>query len=121
MSSVIIVEDTTPSIILQESSNVALDAQAAALVINYQVLKGDKGEAGTDANVDEHLQMFDHGDLHEHSNKGVLDLLSYNGSQLLYNGQALLIQNYEDRLDALDALVASLSSRVSVLENPPSN
>jgi hypothetical protein len=119
MSSLIIIEDSTPSIIMQEVGGVRIDEQASALVINYQVLKGDKGDAGTDANVGAHLQMFDHGDLHEHSNKGVLDYISYSAPQLLYNGQALLIQSYEDRLDLLESQVADLLSRVYAIENPP--
>jgi len=126
MSSLIIIEDSTPSIIMQEVGGVRIDEQASALVINYQVLKGDKGDDGTDADVEAHLQMFDHGELHEHSNKGVLDLISYSSPQLLYNGQALLIQSYEDRLDSLDTLVSglleavtSLIVRVYLLENPP--
>lgn len=49
--------------------------------------KGDTGATGGGGeDVATHESMYDHGDLHEHSNKGVLDQLSVISGHLAYNG-----------------------------------
>lgn len=59
-----------------------------------RLLKGDKGDPGTSGtggeSVEEHETLYDHGRLHEHSNKNVLDLLSVISGDVAYNGTTLV-------------------------------
>jgi len=61
----------------------------AQILFVDRMLKGDKGDDGDSPageSVQEHEAMYDHGDLHAHSNKNVLDLLTVSGQDLAYNG-----------------------------------
>lgn len=58
-----------------------------------RLLKGDKGDPGSsgtgDAAVQEHEAMYDHGDLHEHNNFGLLQSFTYtNDSGLFVYGRS---------------------------------
>lgn len=59
-----------------------------------RLLKGDKGDPGTSGaggeSVEEHENLYDHGKLHVHSNKSVLDLLSVISGDVAYNGTTLV-------------------------------
>ena len=56
--------------------------------------KGDTGATGGGGeDVATHESMYDHGDLHKHSNKGSLDVITVSGNELFINGQ-----NYRDIL-----------------------
>jgi len=121
MSISIIIENSKPEVIAGSLVSIDIDKAPNILTINYQVLKGDIGPAGSDANVDAHLDMYDHGDLHEHTNKSVLDLISYNAPELLYNGQAIQNATYEgfgDAIALINSTLADLEARLYAIEHP---
>lgn len=105
MSVRVIIQDNSPLISFRGGISVSLQPDSLGIV-NFRQLKGDKGDPGSDANVDEHLDMFDHGELHEHSNKGLLDLLSLSGQDLAYNGMSIVgrVIESDDFQQALDVV-----------------
>lgn len=52
--------------------------------------KGDTGPASSDGTVATHESMFDHGQLHSHENKGLLDFLSLENGNLAVNGMTVV-------------------------------
>jgi len=57
-----------------------------------RLLKGDTGAAGLAGSTDltEHLSTYNHGDIHTHTNKGVLDSLSVVDTDLCVNGTSVV-------------------------------
>ena len=115
MSGIVIIESSDITIQVPQPGNAYIDSGLDSLVVNYQILKGDKGDPGDDAPITEHLQMFDHGELHEHTNKSLLDSLSFNNPYLELGGLPLrdvgaldLIVNLQSQIDALQARVYAL-------------
>lgn len=112
----IAIEQTAPTIeLFSELAQMSI-GQDSLFVVNFQTLKGETGAPGSDANVYAHEQIFDHGDLHEHTNKNVLDLLSVIDSEPAYNGTKIsamvlassTIQDLES--DAQEAVQTSILS-----------
>lgn len=99
----IVIVNQRPEIELPNGSPIVVD-QPATFIVNFPLVKGDKGDAGSDANVSTHEATYDHGDLHEHSNKGLLDRLSVDGGDLVYDGLSIpmmvaISQEYEGYLE----------------------
>ena len=58
-----------------------------------RLLRGKKGDAGItsgDSTVTTHENMYDHGQLHAHDNKGLLDFLSLESGNLAVNGISIV-------------------------------
>ena len=52
--------------------------------------KGDTGPASSDGTVATHESMFEHGQLHSHENKGLLDFLSLENGNLAVDGMTVV-------------------------------
>ena len=111
MSLEIIISDQRPEIQFTDGFCAYMD-QEAMFVVNFPIIKGDKGDPGSDANVLAHTNMFDHGDLHEHANKGLLDLMSVIEQDLAYNGRTAVSSVLESP-EVYNYVVGLINSLVS--------
>lgn len=88
-----------------------------------RLLKGDKGDPGTSGaageSVEEHENLYDHGRLHAHSNKGVLDALSAVGGVIAYNG--ITIVDSVTQSQAFQDIEAEVAQATADVLSTPAN
>lgn len=115
--------------IINDTPSIKIDPTGKIVMVDFKVIKGDKGDPGDPASngIPEHLEMFDHGELHRHDNKTFLDLLTSDASAgLLVDGVPIgdfpdFIPNYQRKifLNGVEHTTMLLSDTSKVVGIPP--
>lgn len=113
----VFIDNNGPSVAIQGSVEARIEPSGEILVLTYQALKGDQGEPGSDADVHKHEDTYDHGDIHAHNNKGLLDLLSLIDAEIAYNGTKLSDQTIASQT-IQDLILDVDGSITSAMQNP---